>query len=116
MTTDEILKNATPRPWDEYTLCALVPQHVDEVNEELAVLAVNAYEADRAEIATLRQSMIPMVQRYEADRALIGQLVEALENLMTTVAGEQEPGGVLNLTKAMFAANAALAAAKERQP
>jgi hypothetical protein len=94
MNTDEILKAATPRPWGDVPedvmaghyqparvfgaydtskpkiVCELAARPNWDANAELIVLAVNA---------------------YEGDRALIGKLVEAAGNLPCTGGGCGHP-------------------------
>ena len=83
MTTEEILKAATPRPWEanEFTEiqtlggetvvcdCCLLPSedvvNADE-NAALIVLAVNAYERDQAKIKALVEALWQAMRAIEA--------------------------------------------------
>ena len=44
---ETILKQAIPRPWNEYTSIVVCPPETEEANESLILLAVNSYESMR---------------------------------------------------------------------
>jgi len=76
MTHDEVLKNATPRPWDEMRECLLI------ANQALAVLAVNAYEPMRQEIADLKvenRLLTEALQQCQLRQGAYEPMMEALK-------------------------------------
>ena len=106
---EQILKAATPRPWEATRSNTLRASHVDIADFWDSRVGVPAATAN-TELAAIA------VNSYEAREALIADLVTALENSRSVLVIEGYQTGDNDNYHIMEEIDAALAAAKKVQP